>query len=75
MWRDLWNDHRGTCIGVACGIFFGFVYLIAGFWDMLIFAFIVYIGYYVGKRVDRREPVFGLEELWRRLTERWKLFR
>ncbi|WJH34290.1 DUF2273 domain-containing protein [Paenibacillus aurantius] len=75
MWRELWEKHTGKCIGAACGVFLGFVYLIWGFWDMLIFAFITYIGYYVGKKLDSREPLFGADELWQRLMERWRMFR
>jgi len=75
MWNELWEKHRGKCIGAACGIFFGLVYLFFGFWDMLIFAFIVFIGYYLGNKLDRGERPLGIEELWRWLTERWRMFR
>jgi uncharacterized membrane protein len=75
MWNELFNKHKGKCIGAAAGIFFGFIYLIWGFWDMLIFAFIVYIGYYIGKRLDHEEPVVSLEHFWHWLTDRWRMFR
>ncbi|MEO3944395.1 DUF2273 domain-containing protein [Gorillibacterium sp. CAU 1737] len=75
MWRELWERHSGKLIGSACGLVLGIVYLIAGFWDMLIFAFLVYIGYYVGRKLDRREPLFEREELLQWLTERWRMFR
>lgn len=75
MWNELWEKHRGKCIGAASGVFFGFIYLIWGFWDMLIFAFIVFIGYYVGKKLDRGERMLEVDELWQWLTERWKMFR
>lgn len=75
MWKYLWDHHRGTTIGTAFGFFLGFVYLIVGFWDMLIFAFIVFIGYYMGKKLDRGERLLNADDLWRWLTERWRLFR
>jgi uncharacterized membrane protein len=75
MWREIWEKHSGKITGTACGILFGIIYLIAGFWDTLIFAFIVYIGYHVGRKLDRREPLLGLDDLWQWLTERWRMFR
>jgi uncharacterized membrane protein len=75
MWREIWGKHNGKLIGSACGAILGIVYLIAGFWDMLIFAFLVFIGYYVGRKLDRREPLFERGELVQWLTERWKMFR
>lgn len=75
MWREIWEKHSGKLIGAACGAVLGIVYLIAGFWDMLIFAFLVFIGYYVGRKLDRREPLFEREELVQWLTERWRMFR
>ncbi|WP_058303720.1 DUF2273 domain-containing protein [Gorillibacterium timonense] len=75
MWRELWEKHSGKLIGTASGLILGIVYLIAGFWDMLIFAFLVFIGYYVGRKLDRREPLFEREELLQWLTERWRMFR
>jgi uncharacterized membrane protein len=75
MWREIWEVHKGKCLGLIAGILLGFIYLAAGFWDMLIFAFIVFIGYYVGKRLDQGLPFPDVIELWRRLTERWRMFR
>jgi uncharacterized membrane protein len=75
MWNEWFNNHRGKAVGVIAGIFFGFIYLIWGLWDMLIFAFIVFIGYYIGKRFDHKEPFNGVENLWNWLTDRWRMFR
>ncbi|TXK83426.1 DUF2273 domain-containing protein [Paenibacillus sp. N3.4] len=75
MWNELWGSHRGKVIGVAAGIFFGFIYLFFGFWDMLIFGFIVLIGYYVGNKIDRKESFVMLEDIWRYLTQKWRMFR
>lgn len=75
MWNDLLENHRGKLIGAASGFFLGILYLIVGFWDMLIFAFIVFIGYYMGKKLDRGQPLLQFESFWRWLTERWRMFR
>lgn len=76
MWNELWERHSGKLLGIAGGIFLGFIYLFAGFWDMLIFAFIVYIGYHIGRKLDRKESLLeDVEQLWRWLTERWRMFR
>ncbi|MZQ84285.1 DUF2273 domain-containing protein [Paenibacillus sp. 5J-6] len=75
MWNELWESHRGKVIGVAAGIFFGFIYLFFGFWDMLIFAFIVLVGFYIGNKLDRKESFVMLEDIWRYLTQKWRMFR
>ena len=75
MWKELWESHRGKVIGVAAGIFFGFIYLFFGFWDMLIFGFIVLVGFYIGNKLDRKESFVMLEDIWRYLTQKWRMFR
>lgn len=75
MWKELWEGHRGKLLGAGFGFFLGLLYLIVGFWDMLIFAFIVFIGYYMGKKLDQGESLFQVEGLWRWLSEKWKMFR
>jgi len=75
MWNEWFFKHKGKIAGVAAGIFFGALYLIWSFWDMLIFAFIVYIAYYIGKRMDHKEPSERIEQLWHWLTDRWGMFR
>ncbi|OPH60799.1 hypothetical protein BC351_16505 [Paenibacillus ferrarius] len=75
MWNELWASHRGKVIGVAAGIFFGFIYLFFGFWDMLIFGFIVFLGLYIGNKLDRKESFAMLEDIWRYLTQKWRMFR
>ena len=64
MWNELWESHRGKLIGVAAGVFFGFIYLFFGFWDMLIFGFIVLLGIisgtnWIGKKVSSFLKTFG----------------
>lgn len=78
MWNELWERHKGRLTGVAAGLFLSIIYLISGFWDMLIVAFIVSIGLYVGSRFDAGRLGADAEE-WLgkigRLADRWKWFR
>ncbi|WP_010274043.1 DUF2273 domain-containing protein [Paenibacillus senegalensis] len=73
--KQLWDKHPGTVIGTSAGLFLGIVYLFFGFWDMLIFAFIVFIGYYVGKKTDLLEGREQADSLWQWLTDKWRMFR
>jgi uncharacterized membrane protein YoaK (UPF0700 family) len=75
LWELLWERHRGTTLGAVGGILLGLIYLICGLWNMLIFALIVYTCYHIGKRVDRGEPAFSVQETWRWLMDKWRLFR
>ncbi|MBO2945113.1 DUF2273 domain-containing protein [Paenibacillus sp. F411] len=75
-WKAIWESHGGRIFGVASGLVCGFIYLAFGFWDMLFFAFVVFIGYTFGKRSDLRQgPLYRWQEWGRWLTERWRLFK
>ncbi|MCD1260687.1 DUF2273 domain-containing protein [Paenibacillus athensensis] len=75
MGNELWEQHKGKLIGVAAGLLCGVIYLICGFWDMLVFAGIVLLGYYIGGKLDRRERFLLLEDIWRYVTHKWRMFR
>ncbi|GAB7053519.1 MULTISPECIES: DUF2273 domain-containing protein [unclassified Paenibacillus] len=79
MWMQIWEQlrekHRGKTFGVLAGGVLGMIYLFFGLWRMLIFVLIVYTGYYIGKKLDRNEPVFPVEDTWRWLMDKWRLFR
>lgn len=75
IWEQLWERHRGKTVGVLAGGVVGLIYLFFGLWRMLIFVLIVYTGYYIGKKLDRNEPVFPAEDTWRWLMDKWRLFR
>lgn len=72
MLSRIWESHGGRIVGVAAGIFLGFLYLVVGFWDMLFFALLMYIGYTLGKQRDLK---LGSLFPWRRIgewvTDRW----
>ncbi|MBN3522322.1 DUF2273 domain-containing protein [Paenibacillus apiarius] len=73
MWKEIWESHGGRIIGIAAGIFFGMLYLIVGFWDMLFFALLVFIGYNVGRQKDLHlGPMFPWQRIGSWLSERWR---
>lgn len=76
MWNELWERHRGRLIGAASGLFFGLIYLIWGFWDMLIVAFIISICTYAGGKLEKGGTAAIRPDEWlERLSDRWKWFR
>ncbi len=75
-WKELWGSHGGRIAGVTFGIVLGLIYLISGFWDMLFFALVVFIGYTLGNRKDKAQaPLFQWRELVARLSDRWRPFK
>lgn len=60
----------GRSIGFACGIMLGVLYLIFGFWDTLVFAFIVFVGYQLGLKSDNREKWLDISAVIRWFSER-----
>ncbi|KGE17965.1 DUF2273 domain-containing protein [Paenibacillus wynnii] len=75
-WKEVWGSHGGRIAGVAFGIFLGLIYLLSGFWDMLFFALVVFIGYTLGKRKDHAQaPLFQWQEFVQWLSGRWRPFK
>ncbi|MGZ9586159.1 DUF2273 domain-containing protein [Paenibacillus marinisediminis] len=71
MWKELWESHSSRIIGIGAGIGLGFIYLFAGFWDMLFFALVVFIGYQVGKHKDLNlGPMIPWQRMMSWLSER-----
>lgn len=56
-WFDTLMPYVGRIIGVAGGLFFGFLFLLVGFWKTLFFAMLVFLGYYLGRKKDRKEEL------------------
>jgi uncharacterized membrane protein len=75
MWRDLWAKHKGGLVGLAAGLFFGIIYLLSGFWDMLVVAFIMLVCWLIGKKYDENGTVLDIENWIGWLTERWRRFK
>ncbi|GGF76869.1 hypothetical protein GCM10010912_22440 [Paenibacillus albidus] len=75
-WKEVWESHGGRIAGVAFSFILGLIYLFSGFWDMLFFALVVFIGYTFGKRKDNAQPpLFQWQELVERLSGRWRPFK
>lgn len=76
IWQQIWENFGGRILGVLAGISCGILYLTVGFWDMLFFALLVFIGYTVGRNRDLR---LGSFIPWQRVSEwiadRWRPFR
>jgi uncharacterized membrane protein len=73
MWREFLTTYGGRIAGVAAGLFLGFIYLFAGFWDMLFFALLVWIGYYFGRLKDERSgPLLPWQRLLDWFNDRWR---
>ena len=70
MWNELWNEHRSSIVGISIGLLLGFIYLFSGFWNMLVFEFIVFVAYSIGKNYALIDGV--LLEMVKRLMERFR---
>lgn len=50
--RDLIENHRGKLLGALFGLVFALMIIRFGFWWSLFIAVFVFVGYWVGKRMD-----------------------
>lgn len=75
LWNELWNHHRAKTIGVIMGFILAVIYLIFGFWDMLMFGFIILVGYYIGQKIDAGDRLFDFEAFVKWITDRWRMFK
>ncbi|MDO7905163.1 DUF2273 domain-containing protein [Paenibacillus sp. JX-17] len=76
LWREIWDNYKGRIFGIAGGVFLGFIYLLYGFWDMLFFALVVFIGYTLGRRSDHKlASLFSWREWGNWLNDRWRPFK
>lgn len=58
------SPYKGRIIGTIFGLFVGIMILKYGFFRAFVVALFIILGYYFGKRMDRRE---ALPDLWERL--------
>ncbi|QAY66244.1 DUF2273 domain-containing protein [Paenibacillus protaetiae] len=76
MWKEFWTSYGKRTIGAAIGLFFGIIYLFAGFWDMLMVGLLVAIGYWFGKQKElHNDPLRMLQQLWSVLMERVRFYK
>ncbi|MBD2847296.1 DUF2273 domain-containing protein [Paenibacillus sp. IB182496] len=75
-WLEIWQTHSGRIAGVACALLLGVVYLFFGFWDMLFFALLLWIGYYFGRQRDMQAPpLIPWQRVLDWMNDRWRPFR
>ena len=55
MWKQWLSAYPGRIAGAVAGFVLGLIYLFVGFWDMLVFAFLISVGYAIGKRLETGE--------------------
>lgn len=48
----LWSNHRGKTIGIGIGFIFGLMVVVLGFFEALFISLCMFIGYFIGKRID-----------------------
>lgn len=72
--RVFGGERRGLAIGAGAGLFFGLLYLLVGFWKMVVFALIVTAGAIAGSAFDRGVSV-DWYRLGRWLADRWRGFK
>lgn len=76
MLKSIWESHGGRILGVAGGILLGIIYFLVGFWDMLFFALIVFIGYTLGKQRDLGlSGLFPWARIWDWVSSRFRSWR
>ncbi len=65
----LYREHRGKFIGVSLGFVFSLLTVIFGIGKALFMLLCLFIGYFVGSRVDQGQ---SLQELWQYIFhQRW----
>lgn len=74
LFRAFSGERKGFAFGLAAGLFLGFLYLIVGFWEMLLFAIIVGVALFVGNAYDRGAFV-DWRGIGRWLADRWRGFK
>jgi len=52
---DILTFHRGKLIGVILGLVFGLLTIIFSFWSAFFLAICIFVGYFLGRRVDEAE--------------------
>jgi len=67
MWQDFLSNNLGKLIGIALGLFLGWMIIEYGLFRTLFVVILVVAGYLLGKQVDEGE---GPESLWKRIFKR-----
>ncbi len=49
------TTYKGRTIGIICGLLFGLLVLLLGFWRVIFVALCILLGYWIGSFRDRKE--------------------
>ncbi len=54
---ELWRHHKGKSIGIILGLIFGIMVVSFGFWQALFIYICIFIGFFIGKKIDGRVSI------------------
>jgi len=54
---NVFAKNQGKIIGAFIGLLFGILILVIGFFRTVVIVFFVFIGYYIGKKIDDKEDL------------------
>lgn len=57
---EIWENHRGRCIGVLAGVAIGLMFILLGFFKAVFLLVCIGIGYFLGNKVDNNEDLMDL---------------
>lgn len=72
MWYEVWQQYGGRIAGTLSGLLLGTIYLFFGFWNMLVFGFVIFIGFFIGKKQDDKVDLKAV--LMQILPDKFKRF-
>lgn len=64
------KNNRGKVIGAFIGLLIAVFMLIIGFFKTLFIVLLMFLGYYIGKKIDNKESI--IEVIERILPDNWK---
>lgn len=74
MWKEvlakIFNSNRGKIIGTIIGLLTAIFILVIGFFKTIFIVIFMFLGYYIGKRIDKNESFLDLIE--KILPDEWK---
>jgi uncharacterized membrane protein len=67
---NIFENNRAKCIGVLLGFLFAISSLFIGFFKTIFIVICIFLGYYIGKKIDNKESI--IEVIERILPNEWK---
>lgn len=63
---DIITTHKGKAVGVLTGLVFGLITIIFGFLKAFFLSICIFIGYYIGNKIDKNGDMMSLiEKVWK----------